>query len=102
MGNAIKKKEKKRGPTEENTAMTVEKLILFTACVINCTDQGKHKTERGTERFLGLRDVTCINKRLEADEKQGAQVTGQSDYFIMECQEPNSKWLKFLRLYQTP
>lgn len=95
-------KRSDRGPTEENTAMTVEELILNIACVINCTDHAKHKTERGAGRFLGLKDVSCINKRLEADGKQEAQVTGQSDYFTVECQKPSSKWPKCLRLYQKP
>lgn len=65
-----------------NTELTVHKLILFIACVINCTDQAKHKTEkikitvRGAEQFLALKDVSWeqINKRLEVDGKTG--ITG--------------------------
>ncbi|MED6243810.1 hypothetical protein ATANTOWER_027374 [Ataeniobius toweri] len=65
--------------TEENIELSVEKLILFIAYVINCTDQTKHKTEkikiivRGVERFLGFKEGSWenINKRLETEERPG-------------------------------
>ncbi|MEQ2223491.1 hypothetical protein ILYODFUR_037296 [Ilyodon furcidens] len=65
--------------TEENITLSVEKLILFIAYVINCTDQAKHKTEkikiivRGAERFLGFKEGSWenINKRLETEGRPG-------------------------------
>ena len=69
------------GRIEENNAeLSIDKLILFMAYVINCTDQVKHKTEkikiivRGAEKFLGMTGVSWeqINKRLEIDGKPGA------------------------------
>lgn len=64
---------------ETETALTVEKLILFMAYVINCTDQVKHKTEkikiivRGAEKFFGLKGASWehINKRLGEEGKPG-------------------------------
>lgn len=61
-----------------HTELTADKLIVFIAYVINCTDQVKHKTEKikiivkGAEKFLGLKEVSWerINKKLEADGRQ--------------------------------
>ena len=65
--------------TEEKATFPVEKLILFIAYVINCTDQAKHKTEkikiivRGAEKFLGFKEGSWenINKKLEEDGRPG-------------------------------
>lgn len=76
--NLIPRTERDR--TEEtNIALAADKLILFMAYVINCTDQVKHKTEkiklivRGAEKFMGLKDVSWeqITKSLEADGRIG-------------------------------
>lgn len=64
--------------TENANALTVDKLMLFIAYVINCSDQVKHKTEKikiiakGAEKFLGIKEVSWeqINKRLEIEGKQ--------------------------------
>lgn len=64
---------------ESGTTLTVGKLILFIAYVINCTDQVKHKTEKnqiivkGAEKFLGISNISWehINKRMEGDGKTG-------------------------------
>lgn len=61
------------------TGLTVEKMILFIAYVINCTDQVKHKTEKikivvkGAERFFGIKDISweTVNKRLGGEGKAG-------------------------------
>lgn len=68
---------------ESSTALTVDKLILFIAYVINCTDQVKQKTEKikiivkGAERFLGIDNISWenIKKRLE----DGGKTGGASD-----------------------
>ncbi|XP_038159537.1 uncharacterized protein LOC119795547 [Cyprinodon tularosa] len=65
--------------TEEKATIPVEKLILFIAYVVNCTDQAKHKTEkikiivRGAEKFLGFKEGSWenINKKLEEDGRPG-------------------------------
>ncbi|XP_027895304.1 uncharacterized protein LOC114158190 [Xiphophorus couchianus] len=65
--------------SEDNITVSVEKLILFVAYVINCTDQAKHKTEkikiivRGAEKFLGFKEGSWenINKKLEVDGRSG-------------------------------
>ena len=62
-----------------NIALEVDKLILFMAYVINCTEQVKHKTDkikiivRGAEKFLGMRDISWeqIAKSLETDGRMG-------------------------------
>lgn len=67
----------KKGEREECEDLTVEKLMLFIAYVINCTDQVKHRTEKikiivkGAEKFLGMKNGSWeqVNKRLELDGK---------------------------------
>ena len=52
-----------------------DKLVLFMAYVINCTDQVKHKNEKikiivkGAEKFLGMRNISWeqVKQKLEAD-----------------------------------
>lgn len=64
---------------ETHIGLTVEKMILFMAYVINCTDQVKHKTEKikiivkGAERFFGFKDISWeqINKKLGEEGKGG-------------------------------
>uniref|UniRef100_A0A146QDP1 Zn-dependent peptidases, insulinase domain-containing protein n=1 Tax=Fundulus heteroclitus TaxID=8078 RepID=A0A146QDP1_FUNHE len=59
--------------------ITMDKLILFMAYVINCTDQVKQKTEKikiivkGAEKFFSAKDLSweLINKKLENDGKTG-------------------------------
>ncbi|MEQ2282305.1 hypothetical protein AMECASPLE_039155 [Ameca splendens] len=71
--------QQRKVESEENVTMSVEKLILFIAYVINCTEQAKHKTEkikiivRGAEKFLGFKEGSWenINKKLETDGRQG-------------------------------
>lgn len=68
------------GQTEESgTTLTADRLVLFVAYVINCTDQVRNKTEKikiivkGAEKFLGINNISWenINKRLEGDGKSG-------------------------------
>lgn len=57
--------------------MEFDKLILFIAFVINCTDQVKHKTDKikiivkGAEKFLGMRNISWeqIKEKFETDGK---------------------------------
>lgn len=64
-------------PHGAHPGLTVEKMILFIAYVINCTDQVKHKTEKikiivkGAERFFGIKGISWehINKRLGGEGK---------------------------------
>lgn len=59
--------------------ITVEKIMLFIAYVINCADQVKYKTEKikiivkGAEKFFGIKDISWehINKELGGDGKSG-------------------------------
>jgi hypothetical protein len=65
-----------------STTLTMDRLIVFIAYVINCTDQVRHKTEKikiivkGAEKFLGMSDISWenINKKLEDDGKSGGAV----------------------------
>ncbi|MEQ2160491.1 hypothetical protein GOODEAATRI_034341 [Goodea atripinnis] len=71
--------QQRKVESEENVTMSVEKLILFVAYVINCTEHAKHKTEkikiivRGAEKFLGFKEGSWknINKMLETHGRQG-------------------------------
>ena len=55
--------------------LTMDKLVLFMAYVINCADQVKQKTEkikiivRAAEKYLGVKDVSWeqVNRKLEGD-----------------------------------
>lgn len=70
-----------REQANKKAELEVDKLILFVAYVINCTDQVKHKTEKikiivkGAEKFLGMKDLSWeqINRRLEEVWKTGGQ-----------------------------
>lgn len=80
----------------------VEKIILFIAYVINCTDQVKHKTEkikiteRSREGFLVLKNIlgTYPIKDLEGRGKQEDQGRGQYDYLTGEHQKFDCKWTR--------
>ncbi|XP_035998476.1 uncharacterized protein LOC118564421 [Fundulus heteroclitus] len=69
-----------REQVKTTTNITTEKLILFIAYVINCTDQVKHKTEKikiiikGVEKFLDMRELSWeqVKKQLETDGKPGS------------------------------
>lgn len=78
--------------TGTDRVLTVEKLMLFIAHVINCTEQVKPKTEKikiivkGAEEFFGIKDMSWehINKKLGQKGRRVDRKIEQTDHLTME------------------
>lgn len=72
----------KQQSVEEGINLTLDKLIVFLAYVINCADQTKNRTDRikiivkGAERYLGMERITWeqVNKKLEEDQRREKEI----------------------------